>query len=151
MDLLREEFGCIVGYSDHTAGYHIPLAAVAREAKILEKHITLEFDIPDAQDWKVSCGPQNLSSFVAEVRAIEAALGSRDKRLSANETQNVAWARKSLVTVKNLSASTVIEASMFTAKRPGTGISPHEIEQLVGRQLAVDLEADTVVRWDMVK
>lgn len=150
MDVLAEAFGCIVGYSDHTEGHLIPLAAVARGARIIEKHITLEFNIPNAQDWKVSCGPDDLAAFVQEIRTIEAALGRAEKLPSAAEARNQSWARKSLVTTRALAAGTALEHSMLTAKRPGTGIAPHEIGDVLGRTLKTDVEADTVLRWEML-
>jgi len=76
--LLRERFGVLAGYSDHTRGFHIPLAAVALGARIIEKHISLDFDVPNAQDWKVSCGPHDLARFISELREVEAALGLRE-------------------------------------------------------------------------
>ena len=150
MDVLRGTFDCIVGYSDHTEGHLIPLAAVASGAEIIEKHITLEFDIPNAQDWKVSCGPDDLSAFVREIRTIEAALGRAVKQPSAAEARNQDWARKSLVTTRALAAGTALEPAMLTAKRPGTGIAPHEIGDVLGRVLKTDVQADTVLRWEML-
>lgn len=150
MDLLRESFGCIVGYSDHTEGHLIPLAAVARGAEIIEKHITLEFDIPNAQDWKVSCGPEDLADFIKKIRVIEAALGNAVKLPTNAEVRNQDWARKSLVTTRSLTAGTALDHSMLTAKRPGTGIAPHQIGDVLGRVLKADVEADTVLRWEML-
>ena len=123
---------------------------MARGAKIIEKHITLEFNIPNAQDWKVSCGPDDLAAFVREVRTVEAALGHAAKTPSEAETRNQDWARKSLVTTRALAAGTALEHSMLTAKRPGTGIAPHEIGDVLGRRLKADVDADTVLRWEML-
>lgn len=150
MDLLAAEFSCIVGYSDHTEGHLVPLAAVARGAKIIEKHITLEFNIPNAQDWKVSCGPEDLADFVSEIRRIESALGQAVKQPGEAEARNLAWARKSLVTTRAIPAGTALDHSMLIAKRPGTGIAPHEIDDILGRRVSRDLEADTVLHWDML-
>lgn len=147
MDALRDRFPGPVGYSDHTAGHAIPLAAVARGAKILEKHITLDFDIPDAQDWKVSCGPDDLAAFVAAIRAIEASLGDGEKAPSQRERDAI-WARKSLVAATDLPAGTVIGEAHLAAKRPGTGISPAEIAAVLGRRLGRPLAADEIVEWD---
>lgn len=151
MDLIRDRFGLVTGYSDHTVGFHIPLAAVARGAKIIEKHISLDFDVPNAQDWKVSCGPHDLGRFVHEVREVEQALGQARKGPGEGEQQSLLWARKSLVTRNPVGAGTPITADMLDSKRPGTGIPPGRQHELVGRLAARDLPADHVIKWDDLK
>ena len=84
--LIRERFNVISGYSDHTEGYHISLVSAALGAAIIEKHISLDFNVPDAQDWKVSCGPHNLGIFIRQVRQIEAALMRSGKRTDRGRT-----------------------------------------------------------------
>ncbi len=145
---IAERFGVIAGYSDHTRGTHIPLAAVAMGAKVLEKHIALDFDVPDAQDWKVSCGPDDLPHLVREVREIEAAFGSGRKAPVSAERQAAEWARKSLVAAATISAGTPIAPHMLTAKRPGSGIAPFEASKVVGRTAARDIAEDTIIGWD---
>lgn len=151
MDLYHERFGGVVGYSDHTQGFHISLAAVARGAKVVEKHISIDFDVPDAQDWKVSCGPHDLVTFITQLREIEQALGSSEKKLSKVERDSVAWARKSLVAAHAIPAGTVISVEMLTSKRPGTGIAPDEIANVAGRETRVDIEKDEVLGWGKIK
>lgn len=146
--LLQDRFDAVVGYSDHTRGFHIPLAAVALGAKIIEKHITLDFDVPDAQDWKVSCGPADLSRFVSELREVEASLGVKPAVPADAERDNKVWATKSLVTRRRILAGTTVTADDLTAKRPGTGVPPSRIADVVGRKTIVDLAPDVVLRWE---
>ena len=144
--LIREQFRVIAGYSDHTAGFHIPLAAVAMGARIIEKHITLEYNIPNAQDWKVSCGPDNLAAFVSQVRDIEAAMTTRADGPTANERRSMLWASKSLVTRRAIAAGQVIVADDLCAKRPGGGISPSRIDEVLGRVTQKALGPDMLIK-----
>lgn len=145
---IEAAFKVITGYSDHTQGYHIPLAAVALGARIIEKHITLEFDIPNAQDWKVSCGPADLHIFVNQVREIEETLRSRAPGPTATELDNQAWATKSLVLKRSLSKGSKLSSEDLVAKRPGTGISPSRIDDVIGTTLNADLKKDTILKWE---
>jgi N,N'-diacetyllegionaminate synthase len=145
---IRERYEVISGYSDHTAGFHIPLAAVALGARVVEKHITLDYNVPDAQDWKVSCGPADLHVFISQLRDIEASLARKDEVPSEGEQQSLAWAGKSLVTARALPAGSVLERSDVLAKRPGTGIAPARIDEVVGRRAKRALEPDVVLAWE---
>jgi N-acetylneuraminate synthase/N,N'-diacetyllegionaminate synthase len=147
MDSYRERFGGVIGYSDHTAGYHIPLAAVARGAMVVEKHITLDFNVPNAQDWKVSCGPHDLGLFISELREIERALGISEKVQSAAEADSVGWARKSLVVARPIAKGDVIVEDLLIAKRPGTGIAPSEIDAVIGKRASRVLDVDHALTW----
>lgn len=144
--LIREQFNVITGYSDHTAGFHIPLAAVAMGARIIEKHITLDYNVPNAQDWKVSCGPDNLKAFVSQVRDIEAAMTTRVDGPTANERRSMLWASKSVVTRRAIAAGQTIGADDLCAKRPGGGISPSRIDEVVGRVVRRALDKDMVIK-----
>jgi N,N'-diacetyllegionaminate synthase len=146
--LIRDGFNVVTGYSDHTRGFHIPLAAAALGARVIEKHISLDFDVPDAQDWKVSCGPHDLGLFISQVRDIEKALQTRTTGPTAGEQESLAWAGKSLVVIRGLPAGTVLEPSMLTAKRPGTGISPSRIEDVLGRRTRRTIDEDSVLAWE---
>ena len=139
-----------VGYSDHTEGHQAALAAVAFGASLIEKHITLDFNGPNAQDWKVSCGPDDFAHFVASIRKVEKMLGSSDLLIQPCEKPALDWAIKSLVAETNLAAGTVLEEGLLVAKRPGHGISPAEMSKIVGRRLSVPLAADTPLDWDML-
>ena len=147
MDSYRERFGGVIGYSDHTAGYHIPLAAVARGAMVVEKHSTLDFNVPNAQDWKVSCGPHDLGLFISELREIERALGISEKVQSAAEADSVGWARKSLVVARPIAKGDVIVEDLLIAKRPGTGIAPSEIDAVIGKRASRVLDVDHALTW----
>lgn len=148
MDTIREKYGVIVGYSDHTRGFHFPLAAVACGAHVIEKHISLDFDVPDAQDWKVSCGPDNLYLMVKQIREIEAGLGSGIKVLSASEKANLKWARKSLVATVDIIEDEIISPDKICIKRPGNGIAPTEINEVIGKKVKVKIKKNTLIRWE---
>jgi N-acetylneuraminate synthase/N,N'-diacetyllegionaminate synthase len=148
IDVLRSKLDVIVGYSDHTAGYHVPLASVALGASIVEKHISLDFDLEDAQDWKVSCGPHNLKDFIEHLRDIEQSLGNGIKVPTSIEMSNREWALKSLVYRCDVEVGEIIRPEILDVKRPGTGIAPNKIEVVVGRRLAGSQKADTVLEWE---
>lgn len=132
MDSLAAAFALPVGYSDHTPGIHIPVAAVARGARVIEKHFTLDRSLP-GPDHKASVEPDELRQMVAFIRDVEAALGDGIKRPSAAEWKNRAIARKSLVAARPISTGEVFTPENLTYKRPGTGISPLEYWQMLGK------------------
>ena len=144
------EMGVVAGYSDHTMGYHIPLAAVAMGAAIIEKHVTLDYDVPNAQDWKVSCGPDDLRLFVEQIREVEESLGNGVKAPNEEEKQSLAWARKSIVAACPINAGECISEAMVVCKRPGTGISPAEMENVLGKEAAADIQEDTLITWEQL-
>ncbi len=148
MDQLKGLFPGPVGYSDHTQGHHAILAAVALGATIVEKHITLDFDIPNAQDWKVSAGPDDLAILIQQIREVEQALGTGEKMVQPCEIPALDWALKSLVARTPLNAGHPLSADMLVAKRPGGGIPPSELDTLMGRVLTKDLAADTMLSWE---
>lgn len=150
MDVLRARFAGPVGYSDHTDGHHAVLAAVALGARVVEKHITLDFNVPDAQDWKVSAGPEDLARLVRNVREVEAALGVAEKRPQQCEEGALTWALKSLVVVRSLPAGAVLSADDLTAKRPGGGIAPQDIQRVIGKRLVRDVSPDKALSWDVL-
>ena len=146
MNTIREAFQVVTGYSDHTEGYHFPLAAVALGAKIIEKHISLDFEVPDAQDWKVSCGWHDLPLFIRQVREIEEGLGTGEILPTLSEQKSLAWARKSLVAATDIMAGEVLGQDKIVCKRPGTGIPPSELDNYLGRRARVNIPADTLIR-----
>jgi N,N'-diacetyllegionaminate synthase len=145
MDALREDFDGPVGYSDHTEDFLATYAAVARGAKVIEKHITILRDVPNAQDWKVSAGPDNFARFVAEIRRIESMIGDGRKKPSPCERPAMTWALKSMVAARDLPAGHRITADDLLAKRPGEGVPPNQIDRLVGGVLLRPISADSLV------
>lgn len=148
LNTLREIFPGPVGYSDHTDGHHAVLAAVALGAAVIEKHITLDFNVPDAQDWKVSAGPEDFPVLVRHIREVEAALGNGVKTAQPCEAPALAWALKALVAARDLPAGTVLAADMLIAKRAGAGLSPGRLPEVLGRRLNLDLSADQPLEWE---
>ncbi|CAN0570576.1 unnamed protein product, partial [Laminaria digitata] len=139
-----------IGYCDHTDGELAVLAAVARGAKIIEKHVTILRDVPNAQDWKVSAGPENFAELVARIRTTEALIGHGRKQPAASEEAGMAWAKKSLVAACDLAAGTVLREEDLIAKRPGDGVIANRIGDLTGRTLKVAIEADDPVLMEHV-
>ena len=123
MDTLAAAFGLPVGYSDHTSGIHVSLAAVARGARVIEKHFTLDRSLP-GPDHKASLEPDELRQLVQQIREIEHALGDGIKRPTAAEWKNRDVVRKSLVAAKTIKAGEVFTEKNLTCKRPGTGTNP---------------------------
>jgi len=148
MESIRSVFEGPVGYSDHTDSDHAMLAAVAMGAEVIEKHICLDFDVPDAQDWKVSAGPHNLAEYISRIREVEAALGDGVKHIQPCEEAATEWAVKSLVAAHALEAGTPLDSAMLVAKRPGGGISPARIGEVLGRTTVRDIEADAILSWE---
>jgi N,N'-diacetyllegionaminate synthase len=132
---LAEALGLPVGWSDHTLGEETALAAVALGAAVLEKHLTLDRTLP-GPDHAASLEPDELARLVRAVRVVEAALGDGVKRPAPSEAENRRVVRRSLAAAYDLDAGTVVEAPMLLALRPGTGISPARLHDVVGRRLA---------------
>ena len=145
MDRLQEIFPGPVGYSDHTADGLAVLAAVARDASVVEKHITILRDVPNAQDWKVSAGPENFAALVSDIRRVEALLGHGRKEPAPCEVAGATWALKSLVAARDLPAGQVLTVADLIAKRPGDGIPPNQLERVLGRVLKRPLAADELL------
>ena len=132
MQTIGQAFGVAVGYSDHTAGIEVPIAAVALGATVIEKHITLDQNLP-GPDHKASLEPKEFSAMVRAIRNIEQALGDGIKRPAASEAANLQVVRKSLVATRAISIGELFSAVNITAKRPGTGISPMRWDELISR------------------
>jgi N-acetylneuraminate synthase/N,N'-diacetyllegionaminate synthase len=138
MATMAEVLGVPVGYSDHTEGDEVALAAIALGACMLEKHLTLDRSLP-GPDQRASLAPDELADLVRRARRVEAALGDGAKRPSAAELANARAVRRSLAAATPLAAGTILEPAMLTALRPGTGIAPDRIEEVLGRTLRRDL------------
>jgi N-acetylneuraminate synthase len=138
---LRSAFGLDVGYSDHTAGIEVAIAAVALGATVIEKHFTLDRGMP-GPDHQASLEPAELGAMVAAIRHLELALGDGRKRPTASELRNRPIARKSLVARHAIRAGEPFTAENLAAKRPGTGISPMRWDEVLGRPAPRDFAAD---------
>ena len=144
---MARRFGVPVGYSDHTLGYEIPLAAVALGATIIEKHISLDKHIATSQDARVSCDRSDLGAMVQAIRNVESALGTEGKTVAAAAKNAEHWARKSVVAARNLAAGAVLTEKDVILKRPGTGIPPDQYERVLGRKLKRAVQSDEVLQW----
>jgi N,N'-diacetyllegionaminate synthase len=146
IEMLQRAFECPVGFSDHTLGTAIPLAAIAVGACVIEKHFTLDQDMA-GWDHAISANPEQMRTIVTEGKNIFEALGSSRRTVSEAEMEKRKKFRRSLVARQALDKGHVLRESDFEAKRPGTGVEPDEVQYIVGRTLACDLEADQVLRW----
>ncbi len=144
METLKAAFGLPVGYSDHTAGINVSLAAVARGAVILEKHFTLDKTLP-GPDHPASLDPTELKTMIRGVREIEQALGSGLKTASSSEKNNKSVVLKSLVAADRIEKGEVFTEDNLTIKRPGTGISPLYYWEWLGKRAERDYQADEVI------
>jgi N-acetylneuraminate synthase len=144
MDTMREAFGLPVGYSDHTLGIEVSLAAVARGATVIEKHITLDRTLP-GPDHAASLEPVELRSLVEGIRIIEAALGSSQKCPAVDELTNRDVARRSLVATRPIVRGASLTADMLTCKRPGSGRSPLDLWDMLGSVAMRDYAVDEAI------
>ena len=142
MDTIMQAFGLPVGWSDHTLGSAISWAAVARGARIIEKHITLDQSLP-GPDHKASMEPRDFGDFVAGIRAIEAAVGTGRKYPSAAEQRTALVGRRSITTTRDLAAGTVVTDADIKIVRPGTGLMPRLLSTVIGARLTRNVAADT--------
>ena len=128
---IERKFGVAVGYSDHTEGIEVPIAAVALGATVIEKHFTLDKNM-EGPDHKASLEPQDLRAMVKAIRNIEQALGSGHKVISASERKNIEVARKSIVAACPIRKGDLLTDENLTVMRPGNGISPMRWEEVIG-------------------
>jgi sialic acid synthase SpsE len=144
MHSIGEAFGVEVGYSDHTLGIEVAIAAAALGASVIEKHFTLDRGLP-GPDHKASLEPLELKAMIAAIRNIERALGDGIKRPSESESKNKSIARKSLVAAMPIRAGELFNDSNLAVKRPGTGLSPMLWDEVVGRTAARDFSRDELI------
>ena len=151
MQTMREQFGVPVGLSDHTEGITVPIAAAALGAAFVEKHFTLDRSM-DGPDHGFALEPDELRAMVRGIREAQAAIGDGRKDGPGPEESEEMYrlGRRSLIATRDLPAGTVLEAEMITVKRPGWGIAPKHLEDVVGRRLKVDVEEDDILTWEMV-
>lgn len=144
MQTLRDRFGVAVGYSDHTRGIEVPIAAVALGATVIEKHFTLDCNLP-GPDHKASLEPEELKKMVDSIRNIEKAIGTGEKHVTASEQPNIIVARKSIVAAVDIKAGEILSEENITVKRPGNGISPMLWDSVIGTRAVKDFPKDTLI------
>ena len=141
---IKNDFGTIVGYSDHTRGIEVPIAAVALGAQVIEKHFTLDRNM-QGPDHKASLEPNELKAMVTAIRNIEQALGTGRKSISESECANICVARKSIVAKTNIKKGEVLTDNNLTVKRPGSGISPMQWEIVIGTKAIKNYQPDELI------
>ena len=146
----RDQLNCLVGYSDHTPDMINPIAATAMGANIYEKHITVDKTLP-GPDHRMALDPNELKQTVKTIRDTELSLGNPEKQVLENEKENRLKLRKSIVTTKNIKKNTKIKSDMLGIKRPGNGISPSELHNIIDKIAARDLEEDYVIKCQDLK
>ena len=141
---LKQCFGLRVGYSDHTKGIEVPIAAVAMGAEIIEKHFTLDRELP-GPDHVASLEPVELKAMVSAIRNIEKAVGNGIKTVSSSEQKNLTVARKSIIASRDIKCGEVFTEDNLTVKRPGNGISPMKWDEVLGKKAKRDFVEDELI------
>lgn len=144
METIKEDFGTQVGYSDHTPGIEISIAAVALGATVIEKHFTIDRDLP-GPDHKASLEPLQLKAMVCAIRHIEQALGDGIKKISDSERANITVARKSIVAACPIKKGELLTEENLTVKRPGLGISPMRWMEVIGTVASKDYQEEDLI------
>jgi N,N'-diacetyllegionaminate synthase len=148
MNEIGKKLNVVIGYSDHTLGIEVPIAAVALGARVIEKHFTLDRSLP-GPDHVASLEPSELKQMVDSIRNIELAIaGNGLKEPSASETPNKAIARKSIHINVDIAKGSTIMAEMLAMRRPGDGISPMLMDEVIGKKTNQDLAAETKLQWE---
>lgn len=142
---MREETGLPVGYSDHTQGIEVPIAAAALGAEVIEKHFTLDRKM-EGPDHKASLEPQELMQMVVGIRKIESALGSKIKQVSESEKENLVIARRSIVAAMKIKKGEEFTEVNLTTKRPGDGINPMRWDEIIGIKANKSYEIDELIQ-----
>ncbi|HSV87887.1 MAG TPA: N-acetylneuraminate synthase family protein, partial [Bacteroidales bacterium] len=148
MTTIQEAFGVKIGYSDHTLGIEVPIAAVALGATVIEKHFTLDRNLP-GPDHRASLEPNELKQMILAIRNVELALaGNGKKEPTESERHNIPIARKSIHVSMDMDAGTVLNARHLVMKRPGNGISPMDIDKVLGKRTLRRLTEDYLLQWE---
>ena len=150
MHTLTDTFNVPVGYSDHTQGLEVALAAVALGAQIIEKHFTLDRSMP-GPDHRSSLEPNELSQLVRGIRTVESALGHGRKEPTISEANTSAVARRSLVAAAAISTGTKVTAEMISILRPGTGLPPELHDLVIGKVALCDIPEGSLLSWEMLE
>jgi len=146
---MKKAFALPVGYSDHTLGIAVPIAAVALGAVVIEKHLTLDRNLP-GPDHRASLEPDEFKNMILAIRQVEKSLGDGIKRPTASELAIMQAARRSIVAARDIAAGEILTESCLTVKRPGTGIPPNYWDLVMGRKARRDIPAGSILEWDMI-
>lgn len=146
---LTRKFDLPVGFSDHTPGIEVSLAAVALGARVIEKHFTLDTTLP-GPDHRLSLEPQELAALVTSIRNIEAAMGHGQKVPTAGELETARAARRSLVAARLIKAGTPITERLIVFKRPGTGLPPEKLDEIIGQEAKTDIPKGSLLTEEML-
>lgn len=144
MQTLQKQFNVDVGYSDHTKGIEIPIAAAALGAVIIEKHFTLDCNM-EGPDHKASIEPKEFAQMVTAIRNVEKAMGRAEKCVNPSERENIAIARKSIVAATDIKQGDAYSIDNLTTKRPGIGVSPMKWKEIIGKKANRDYKADELI------
>jgi N-acetylneuraminate synthase len=147
MTTIKQETGMLVGYSDHTLGSDASVSAVARGAVVIEKHFTLDKNMP-GPDHKASATPDELKELVQRIRNVEKLLGTSQKKPTAGELEIMKIARKSIIANRDIKQGETITDDMLIIKRPGIGLAPKNLPELLGKKAAIDIKQETLVKKD---
>jgi N-acetylneuraminate synthase/N,N'-diacetyllegionaminate synthase len=147
---MESTFKLPIGYSDHTLGIEVAMAAAVLGAAIIEKHFTIDLDLP-GPDHKASLNPEQLQNMVQSIRNIEEAMGSDKKNVQRSEFEVKKVIRKSIVAANWIRKGTRITSSMLKIKRPGTGLEPKELPKIVGKYARIDIGKDKMIKWGSVR
>lgn len=149
MHTLEKEFNVPVGYSDHALGITVPVAAAAMGASVIEKHFTLDKNLP-GPDHRASLEPDELKEMVKKIRNVEKALGTGEKKPAESEMEVQKLARKSIVARVNIHKGSIITRGMLAIKRPGTGLAPKYMKEVIGKKTKTDIKKDGLITFDKV-
>lgn len=150
MKTMMKKFKYPIGYSDHTSDLIVPIAAVALGARVIEKHFTLDRNLP-GPDHRASMTPRELANLVRSIRDVSTALGSSIKKPVKSEAESIRLGRKSIITEADIKKGSKISRDLLAIKRPSTGIHPRHFYKIIGSVARKDIPKDTLIKWDMIK
>ncbi len=150
INTLKNAFKRPVGFSDHTSGIEMSLAAVALGSCIIEKHFTLDKNLP-GPDHKASLEPHEFAVMVKSIRNVEKGMGNGIKKPTCDEIEIKKVVRKSIVAKNDILSGTILNSDMLDIKRPGTGIEPKYIDKLIGKETIENIKKDTLIKWNQLK
>jgi len=150
MTTMQKKLDCMVGYSDHTMGITVPIMAATLGAVVIEKHFTTDRNL-DGPDHKASLEPDELKKMITEIRNVEKALGSFEKKPTKSEKQMIKKVRKSLVAKTDIKKGIKISKDMIEIKRPGTGLSPDMLDKIINKKAKKDIKKDEIIKNNMVE